>query len=394
MARTSRGATLLGPDIIEVREYPLPDIPPDGGLVKVEMGGVCGTDVKYLHGKIKVDYPIILGHEILGRVEKLGKNAAAIHHVKEGERIILKGALGCGRCPDCRRNNQRFCRQRTNYGGRTKCDQPPHLFGGFADYVYLAPDVLATKVSDALPAEAAALIGSVMANGFQWAIRRGGVKMGDYVLIQGPGQQGLANTFAARHAGAAKIFITGIGRDQPRLELAKKFGAHRTINVEEEDVVEVIRKETHGEMCDVVVDVSGNPNAIVKSVDCLHRQATMILGGLTGDTTVTPMLMDKLVWNEIKLQGCFTADNDPSRRHCGSSRRPGSPCSKWSAIFFHSRTSRSVFVPSAAKFRRCFRQKRWSIQRWVKGNGVLEWWSNGVMYKPNTPVPQHSIENV
>ena len=149
-----------------------------------------------------------------------------------------------------------------------------------------------------------------MANGFQWAIRRGGVKIGDYVLIQGPGQQGLSCTFASKHAGAAKIFITGIGRDKPRLELAKKFGADRTINVEEEDVVEVIRKETNGEMCDVVVDVSGNPNAILKSVDCLHRQATMVLAGLTGDATVTPMLMDKLVWNETKLQGCFTADND------------------------------------------------------------------------------------
>src|SRR5207244_9612364 len=241
----------------------------------------------------------------LGCVWYLGKRAAAIHHVKEGDRIIVKGAIGCGRCADGRRNNQRFCKQRTNYGGRTKCDQPPHLFGGFADYIYLAPDVLATKISDALPAEAAALIGSVMANGFQWAIRRGGVKMGDNVLVQGPGQQELSCTFAARHAGAAKIFITGIGRDKPRLELAKKFGADRTINVEEEDVLEVIRKETNGEMCDVVVDVSGNPKAILTSVDCLHRQATMVLAGLTGDTTVTPMLMDKLVWGEIKLQGCL-----------------------------------------------------------------------------------------
>ncbi len=306
---TARGATLLGPDKLEIREYPIPDLAPEGGLLKVEMAGVCGTDVKYLHGKLKVSYPIILGHEILARVEKLGSKAASIHKIKEGDRVILKGALGCGRCADCRRNNQRFCRERTNYGGRTKCDEPPHLFGGFADYVYLAPDVLATKVSDALSAEAAALIGSVMANGFQWAIRRGGVKMGDYVLIQGPGQQGLSCTFA-KHAGAAKIFVTGIGRDKPRLDLAKKFGATRTINVEEEDVVEVIRQETDGEMCDVVVDVSGSPHAILKSVDCLHRQSTLVLAGLTGDATVTPMLLDKLVWNEIKLQGCFTADND------------------------------------------------------------------------------------
>jgi len=98
---TARGATLLGPDKLEIREYPIPDIPPDGGLLKVEMGGVCGTDVKYLHGKLQVPYPIILGHEILARVEKLGRNAAQIHKVKEGDRVILKGALGCGRCADC-----------------------------------------------------------------------------------------------------------------------------------------------------------------------------------------------------------------------------------------------------------------------------------------------------
>ena len=310
MATTSRAATLLGPDKLEIREYPIPDIPPDGGLVQVEMGGVCGTDVKYYHGKLQLPLPVILGHEILGRVVKLGRDAASIHQIKEGDRIILKGALGCGRCADCRRGAARFCKKRTSYGGRTPCDKPPHLFGGFADYIYLAPDVLATKVSDQLLAEAAVLVGSVMANGFQWAIRKGGVKMGDYVLIQGPGQQGLSCTFAARHAGAAKIFVTGIGRDQPRLGLAKKFGAHRTINVEEEDVVEVVHDETHGDMVDVVVDVSGSPKAIQTSVECLRRQGTLVLAGLTGDATVTPLLMDKIVWNELRIQGCYTADND------------------------------------------------------------------------------------
>lgn len=310
MATTSRAATLLGPDKLEIREYPIPDIPPDGGLVQVEMGGVCGTDVKYYHGKLQLPLPVILGHEILGRVVKLGRDAASIHQIKEGDRIILKGALGCGRCADCRRGAARFCKKRTSYGGRTPCDKPPHLFGGFADYIYLAPDVLATKVSDQLLAEAAVLVGSVMANGFQWAIRKGGVKMGDYVLIQGPGQQGLSCTFAVRHAGAAKIFVTGIGRDQPRLELAKKFGAHRTVNIEEEDVVEVVRDETHGDMVDVVVDVSGSPKAIQTSVECLRRQGTLVLAGLTGDATVTPLLMDKIVWNELRIQGCYTADND------------------------------------------------------------------------------------
>src|SRR2546429_4029413 len=153
---SARGATLLGPDKLEIREYPVPDIPPDGGLVKVEMGGVCGTDVKYLHGKLRVPYPIILGHEILGRVEKLGKNAAAIHHVKEGDRIILKGAIGCGRCADCRRNNQRFCKQRTNYGGGTKKKQTPHPLGGCAGFIYLASPSFAPENNRRPPAPAAA----------------------------------------------------------------------------------------------------------------------------------------------------------------------------------------------------------------------------------------------
>ncbi|HXG53327.1 MAG TPA: zinc-binding dehydrogenase [candidate division Zixibacteria bacterium] len=307
---TARAATLLAPERLEIREYPLPDVPADGGLVRVEAAGVCGTDVKYFHGKIRTPLPLILGHEILGRVEKLGRDAAAIHQIEEGDRIILKGALGCGRCPDCRRGAARFCRKRTSYGGRTPCDKPPHLFGGFADYVYLAPDVLATKVSDALPAEAAVLAGAVMANGFQWAIRRGGVKMGDYVLIQGPGQQGLANAFAARRAGAARIFVTGIGRDRARLELARRFGAHRTIDAETENVVEVVRAETGGELCDVAIDVSGSPAAIRTSLECLRRQGTLVLAGLTGDATETPLLLDRIVWNEIRVQGCFTADND------------------------------------------------------------------------------------
>jgi alcohol dehydrogenase len=188
---SSRGATLLGPDKLEVREViRFPTFLPTVACSKSKWAVSCGTAVKYLHGKLKVDYPIILGHEILGRIEKLGKHAATIHHVKEGRSRHSQRRARLWPLRDCRRNNQRFCPSAHNYGGRTKCDQPPHLFGGFADYLYLAPDVLCTKVSESLSAEAAALVGSVMANGFQWAIRRGGVKMGDYVLIQGPGQQG------------------------------------------------------------------------------------------------------------------------------------------------------------------------------------------------------------
>ena len=284
MRSTSRGATLIGPDKLEVREYPLPEVLPDGALVAVEMAGVCGTDVKYLHGKRQqMPLPIILGHEILGRVVKLGAEAASIHGLKKEIALFSRVPRVVALARIAAVEQRDFARSARVYGGKTTCANPPHLFGGFADYIYLAPDVLVTKVSDTLPAEAAVLIGAVMANGFQWAVRRGGLKMGDYILIQGPGQQGLACTFAARTTGAARIFVTGMAKDEKRLEMAKRFGAHRTINVEKENVLDVLREETDGAMADVVVDVSGSPQAIRTSVQCVREQGTMVLGGLTGD---------------------------------------------------------------------------------------------------------------
>src|SRR5258706_6568341 len=154
MATSSRGATLLGPDKLEIREYPIPDIPTDGGLVKVEIGGVCGSDFKYLHGgKNGLPYSLILGHEILGRVDKLGKEAAQIHGIKEGDRIIMKGAKGCGRCAHCRRGAARFCKARICYGGPTTCAKPPHLYSGFPAYLFLLPCLTVTQSTYALSAQ-------------------------------------------------------------------------------------------------------------------------------------------------------------------------------------------------------------------------------------------------
>jgi alcohol dehydrogenase len=307
---TSRGATLVAPGRLEIREYPLPDVGRDGALLAIELGGVCGTDVKYYRGRIELPLPVILGHEILGRVAALGPDAAALHGVREGDRVILKGSRGCGHCAACLRGAPRFCRTRTGYGGFTSCAEPPHLFGGFADHLYVAPDALLLPVSEALSAEAAVVVASVMANGFQWAVRQGGATIGSYVVIQGPGQQGLACTFAARHAGAARIVVTGLSRDEPRLALARRWGADRIVDVERESIVDVVREETAGELADVVVDVSGSPDAVRSSIECLRPQGTLVLAGLTGSATATPMLLDRLVWKELRVQGAFTADSD------------------------------------------------------------------------------------
>ena len=305
---TIRGATLVGPDRIEIREYPRPSIPADAALLEVEAGGVCGTDVKYFHGRIPLPYPVILGHEIAGRIVEIGPEAKRIHDVAEGDRVILKGSRGCGHCADCRRGAARFCATKTSYGGRLSSDRPPHLFGGFAEALYVAPDAVLTKVPDGISADAACLIGSVMANGYQWAVVQGGAHLGDYVLIQGPGQQGLACVFAARAAGVGRILVSGRGRDADRLRLAKAWGADRIVDVDQEDVLEIVREETGGTMADVVVDVSGSPAAIPVSLKATRHQGTMVLGGLVGTGVQVPLEVDDAVWWEKRIQGAYTAD--------------------------------------------------------------------------------------
>jgi threonine dehydrogenase-like Zn-dependent dehydrogenase len=95
-----------------------------------------------------------------------------------------------------------------------------------------------------------------------------------------------------------------------RLEVAKKFGATRTIDVEKENVLEVIHAETDGELVDVAVDVSGNVEAIRTSVECVRTLGTLVVGGLTRDGIDVPLNVNLIVRRQIRIQGAFTTDND------------------------------------------------------------------------------------
>jgi threonine dehydrogenase-like Zn-dependent dehydrogenase len=109
------------------------------------------------------------------------------------------------------------------------------------------------------------------------------------------------------------------------LEVAKKFGAHRTINVEQENVLEVVREETGGELADVVVDVSGNVQAIRTSVECVRTLGTLVVGGLTRDGIDVPINVNFIVRRQIRFQGAFTTDNDATEiamRAIASTRFP------------------------------------------------------------------------
>ena len=139
---------------------------------------------------------------------------------------------------------------------------------------------------------------------------RGGASIQDAVVIQGSGPQGLSAVIAARESGASPIIITGmLPEDKDRFDLAREFGADHTVDVRTEDVVEKVKELTGGRMADLVLDVTGYPEGILKSIDLVKRGGTLVCGSLTGGK-ITPIPTDKLAHNEIRFQGVFTSGGE------------------------------------------------------------------------------------
>ena len=144
MAEKVLAAVRTGPSKTEIQEFPMPDIPEDAALMKMEVGGICGTDVK-LYAHPPTAEPVIMGHENIGVIAKAGREFTRRKGFKEGDLVFVEHYVMCGKCEWCHQGQYRHCENtnwRTNpdairYGGYTAADKAPHLWGGFAQYVYL-----------------------------------------------------------------------------------------------------------------------------------------------------------------------------------------------------------------------------------------------------------------
>jgi alcohol dehydrogenase len=257
---------------------------------------------------LAVKYPLILGHEIVGRVEKIGAKAAARRGVKEGDRVIIETAFGCGQCRPCLAGNYVHCEAQMFYGHTIPCSEPPYLWGAYGEHLYIAPRAMVHRISRDLPPEEAVFIGAVLGNAVRWLRMLGGVSIGQTVVIEGPGLQGLAAAIVARESGANKIIVTGLGKDERRFVLAREFGATHCLNIEREDPEEAVRRITGGEMADVVLDVTGNPEGPKKALDLVRKRGTIVMPGIYGAAKEVPLFLDKIVFKEIKIQGALSQD--------------------------------------------------------------------------------------
>ncbi len=280
-------AVRTGPGRTELREFPMPDIPADGALLKVEVAGICGTDVK-MYAKPPYADPVIMGHENVGVIARAGRTFAERQGVREGDRVFVEHYVGCMNCAWCRLGEYRHCELtdwRTNPDARrygyTTSDNPYHLWGGFAQYLFLPWNAVLHQVPAGVSPELAG-IATPLSNGIEWALFSAGVGYDSTVLIQGPGQQGLAQTVACKQAGASLIIVTGTSRDSARLEMAKRLGADAIIDVQAEDALARIMELTSANGVDIVLDcTSGAGTApVLLGVDALkRREGTLLIQG-------------------------------------------------------------------------------------------------------------------
>jgi threonine dehydrogenase-like Zn-dependent dehydrogenase len=225
---------------------------------------VCGSDWNTYQGKNStIKTPAILGHEIVGIVIALGDDAPAKFTV--GDRVLLEEFLPCFHCEQCLEGRHRKCPFRWKYGN-TEVSKAPGLWGGFADYVYIHPAAVGYAVPVALES-IMATAAIPISNGLSWVTVAGDMRIGDTVLIAGPGQQGLGCVIAARYGGAKKTIVTGLKRDASRFEIAMQLGHNVvTVDVESEDLGTVIARETGAKGVDVAIDTTPLATRVVNEL--------------------------------------------------------------------------------------------------------------------------------
>jgi threonine dehydrogenase-like Zn-dependent dehydrogenase len=293
---------------IEVRELDVPEPPSGGALLRIEGCGMCGSDVEQFDGMTRRiglhDYPVVPGHEVVGRIAALGDEARDRLGVDVGSRVAVHGTRPCGTCDGCRAG--RACRNQFSYGFRS-ASVGSGLWGGYAEYMVLAPNTVLVPMADDLPVEDAVLFNPIGA-GFDWAIRAAGTRHGDTLLVLGCGQRGLACLLAALEQGAGQVVVTGLPRDRAKLGLALELGATAALVVGEDDVVARVKALTGGAGADRVVDTT--PIATDPVLDALaaaRAGATIVLAGLKDGHTIAEFPVDRIVQRRLHLVGVLGA---------------------------------------------------------------------------------------
>ena len=303
--QTALAATLVEPGHYEIREYPLPEPAAGCVLVKMEISGICGTDKHTYQGYVgqyggagaprPVPFPIIQGHENVGTIAAIGGEGRYTDFegvpLNVGDRVIVGPNVSCGTCYYCRHDFPYYCCENTvDYGNNISSRNPPHLFGGWAQYLYVVPGSFLVRVPDELPSEMAVLteimavtVGLDRAKQIS-ALPNESFRFDDSVVVLGTGPLGICFVMKARMLGAGTIVAVDLS--DYRLNFARKLGADHTIDASKTsaaDRLAQVRDLTNGRGADVVVECAGVPAAVREALDMLRLGGLLVEAGNFSD---------------------------------------------------------------------------------------------------------------
>lgn len=265
----------------------------------VSYGGICGSDLHYFHhggvGQIKLRQPMILGHEVSGRVMQTGTGVTGL---VSGDKVVLNPSRSCGTCSYCCCDMRNQCLDMRFNGSAMRF---PHEQGLFRSEI-IVPEKQLVKLSPNTDLAMAAMAEplAVCLN----AVRKAGSLVGKTILVSGCGPIGCLTILAAKHAGASKIIATDIAA-MP-LDIASKLGATTVINVSENSTALNEYRSAKGTI-DVVFECSAAAPALQVACEIVRPRGAVITVGMSN---AIPLPQSLIVTKEIALIGSFRFDEE------------------------------------------------------------------------------------
>ena len=290
MSKMKSIAKLKPEEGLWMRDESIPQPGPNDILIKVNKTAICGTDVHIYNwdkwSRQTIPVPMTVGHEFAGTAFKVGKEVLGI---KEGDRLSCEGHLTCGHCRNCRAGKRHLCRNTKGIG--------VNVPGCFAEYICV-PASNIFKIPDSISDEMASIM-DPMGNATHTALSFDLV--GEDVLITGAGPIGIMAVAIAKHVGARHVVITDV--NEYRLDLAKKMGATRAVNVSSESLSNVVKDLGMLEGFDVGMEMSGNPQAFRDMIGLMnHGGKISILGIPEGAISLE---MHDIIFKGLILKGIY-----------------------------------------------------------------------------------------
>ncbi|WP_020007707.1 zinc-dependent alcohol dehydrogenase [Salinicoccus albus] len=297
---------------VKIEDVDTPELKQDEVLVKVSAASICGSDLHMYEGMDAyswVDTPVILGHEFTGEVVEVNNSG---HEYLMNKRVVINPYIPCGECNNCQKGNTNLCDHGQGAMDKVAAKSLRYGFredGGMAEYaavyyknVLELPDNITDEVAGMLEALGIGVRG----------LERADILPGNTAVVIGPGPIGLSMVASLSNYGLDKLIVTGLRKDQKRLELALELGATDVVYADEQDPIELVRVLTNEEGVDNVFETSGFHQSLVDGVRMCSKGAELLLIGIAPEDTT--LSSNEIVRGEITVKGVYGVTEKTMKR--------------------------------------------------------------------------------